>query len=313
MTSEAGHDQLIGYLDGSDCQHLQLSPVGESFCIKLACKDWERVPWFDAVLHDKFSLHGVGYSSRYQGGRDRQGHGIESDDYVSAEILEGHALMIDRGAFGRGAVRKYWLAQDFVRSIAVDEIENVEFVGGDIHKQIVAWKSGARVYVNRGADDWSVAGKTLPQYGYFARNGRIESGIERIDGVIVEQSRGPSGDYFNARAFNRDGRREIRSAGRWNEKKVPIDFGPVVTEGAFRCRLKENLIVITPLPDIDPFTIEMRIDKLTATGGLRVKSISAVDEEGEKIRSVEFDGTANRVKFETKSKEFAYHVLLLEG
>ncbi|MFC1792805.1 hypothetical protein ACFL3Q_04390 [Planctomycetota bacterium] len=308
MTSEAGHDQLTGYLDGSDCQHLQLLSVAKSFCNKLACKDWEMVPWFDAVLHDKFSLHGVGYSSRYQGGRDRKGHGIESDDYVSAEILEGHALMIDRGAFGRGAVRKYWLAQDFVRSIAVDEIENVEFVDSDIHKQIIAWKSGARVYVNRGADDWSVAGKTLPQYGYFARNGPIESGIERIDGVIVEQSRGPSGDYFNARAFNRAGRREIRSAGRWNEKKVLIDFGPVVTGGAFRCRLKENLIVLTPLPDIDPFTIE-----LTATGGLRVKSISAVDENGEKIRSVEFDSTAERVKFETQSKDFAYHVLLLEG
>ena len=313
MTSEAGHDQLTGYLDGSDCQHLQLSPVAKSFCNKLACKDWERVPWFDAVLHDKFSLHGVGYSSRYQGGRDRQGHGIESDDYVSVEILEGHALMIDRGAFGRGAVRKYWLAQDFVRSIAVDEIENVEFVDGDIHKQIITWKSGARVYVNRGADDWDVAGRTLPQYGYFAKNGRIESGIERIDGVIVEQSRGPSGDYFNARSFNRAGRREIRPAGRWNEKKVPIDFGPVVTEGAFRCHQKENLIIVTPLPDVDPFTMEMRIDKFAANGGLRVTSISAVDEKGEKIRSVEFDSTANRVKFRTQSKEFAYHVLLLEG
>jgi hypothetical protein len=313
MTSEAGDDQLIGYLDGADCQHLQLSPVGRSFCIKLNCKDWERVPWFDAVLHGKFSLHGVGYSGRYQGGRDRSGHGIESDDYVSAEILEGHALMIDRGAFGRGAVRKYWLAQDFVRSIALDEIENVEFINGDIHKQIIAWKSGACVYVNRGDDDWSVAGKTLPQYGYFAKNGPIESGIERIDGVIVEQSRGPSGDYFNARTCNRDGRREIRSAGRWNEKKVPIDFGPVLTEGAFRCRHRENLIVVTPLPDIDPFTIEMSIDKLTANVARRVKSISAMDEKGETVRSVEFDSTADRVKFKTQSEEFAYHVLLLEG
>jgi len=313
MTSEAGHDQLTSYLDGSDCQHLQITPESKRFCIKLNCKDWERVPWFDAVLHDKFSLHGVGYSSRYQGGRDRQGHGIESDDYISAEILEGHALMVDRAAFGRGAVRKYWLAQDFVRSNALDEIESVEFVHGDIHKQIVAWKSGARVYVNRGADDWSVAGKTLPQYGYFARNGRIESAIERIDGVIVEQSRGPSGDYFNVRAFNRAGRREIRAAGRWNEKKVRIDFGPVITEGAFRWRQKENLIVITPLPDIDPFTIEMNIEKLTAVGDLRVKSLSAVDEKGEKIRSVEFDGDANLLNFETQSKDFAYHVLLLEG
>jgi len=312
MTSEAGHDQLIGYLDGADCQHLQLSPIARSFCNKLACNDWERVPWFDAVLHDKFSLHGVGYSNRYQGGRDRSGHGIESDDYVSAEILEGHALMIDRGAFGRGAVRKYWLAQDFVRSIALDEIESVEFVDGDIHTQIITWKSGARVYVNRADEDWNVEGKTLPQYGYFARNGPIESGIERINDVIVEQSRGPSGSYFNARAFNRAGRREIRSAGRWNEKKTPIDFGPVITEGAFRCLHKDNLIIVTPLPDIDPFTIEMRIDKLIATGSWRVQSITAVDENGEKIRNIEFDSSANRVKFRTQSKEFAYH-LLLEG
>jgi hypothetical protein len=310
MTSEAGDDQLIGYLDGADCQHLQLSSESRNFCIKLNCKDWERVPWFDAVLHDKFGLHGVGYSNRYQGGRDRSGHGIESDDYVSAEILEGHALMIDRGAFGRGAVRKYWLAQDFVRSIALDEIESVEFVDGDIHRQIISWKSGAHVYVNRADADWNVEGKTMPQYGYFARNGPIESGIERINGVIVEQSRGSSGSYFNARAFNRAGRREIRPAGRWNEKKTPIDFGPVITEGAFRCQLKENMIVVTPLPDIDPFTIEMRIDKLTASGGRQVKSISAVDENGIRIRDVEFNGSANRVKFHTRSEEFAYHVLL---
>jgi len=221
--------------------------------------------------------------------------------------------MIDRAAFGRGAVRKYWLAQDFIRSIALDEIESVKFVDGDIHKQIIVWKSGARVYVNRGAEDWNVAGKILPQYGYFAQNERIESGIERIDGVIVEQSREPSGDYVNGRAFNRDGRREIWPAGRWNEKKAAVDFGSIVTKGAFRYQLIEKSIVVTPLPDIEPFTIEMRIDKLITARGLRIKSISAVNENGEKIRSVEFDGTVDRVKFKTQSREFAYHVLLLEG
>jgi hypothetical protein len=68
--------------------NLQITPVGKRFCIKIPCKDWERVPWFDAVLHDKFSPHGVSYSSRYQGGQTRREHGIESDDYISAEILE---------------------------------------------------------------------------------------------------------------------------------------------------------------------------------------------------------------------------------
>ena len=89
-------------------------------------------------------------------------------------------------------------------------------------------------------------------------------------------------------------------------------FTDVITEGAFRYQLKEDIIVVTPLPDIDSFTIEMRIDKLTIAGQ-RVKSISAVNEDGEKVRSVDFDGAANRVKFKTQSKEFAYHIQIFEG
>jgi len=204
QTSEAGHDQLTGYLEGSDCQHLQISERPDSFCIALACKDWQRVPWFDAVLHDKFSLHGVGYSSRYQGSRSRREAGIESDDYLSAEILEGHALMIDRGAFGAGAVRKYWLAQGFARAAATDTIVDVRFVDDAIHRQIVTWSNGARAHVNRGSTDWTVEGRTLPQFGYLARWDGGESSIERIDGVIVEQSRNGDVFYCNGRGFERE-------------------------------------------------------------------------------------------------------------
>ena len=208
-TSEAGHDQLTGYLDGADCQHLLLSTERKRFHIYLDCGGWERVPWYDAVLHDKFILHGVGYSGRYQGGRSRRDHGISSDDYISAEILEGHALMIDRGDFDRGAVRKYWLGQDFVRSIALDRIERVEFADNDIHRQIVSWRSGGKVYVNRGAEDWAVAGKVLPQNGYFAQNGEIASSIEKIGGIFVEQSKAKGRHYLNARTYNPERRLRI--------------------------------------------------------------------------------------------------------
>jgi hypothetical protein len=110
--------------------------------------------------------------------------------------------MIDLGGIGRGAVRKYWLAQDFIASVATDDIRSVEFAGGDIHRAIVTWNSGARVCVNRGATDWTVDGHTLPQFGYWAKHGAIESSIERIGGAVAEQSRSPGRAYFNSRVFN---------------------------------------------------------------------------------------------------------------
>ncbi|NLH42748.1 MAG: hypothetical protein GX448_13000 [Planctomycetes bacterium] len=448
-TSEAGDDQLIGYLDGADCQHLQLSPEGKSFCITLNCRDWERTPWYDAVLHDKFSLHGVGYSDRYQGGRSRQAHGIESDDYLSAEILEGHALMIDAQAFGRGAVRKYWLAQDFVRSIAFDEIADVRFVEGDIHRQTVAWKSGATVHVNRGQTDWQTAGRTMPPHGYWAANGDVESSVERIDGVTVEQSRGPERWYFNARGFGPDGQLAIRpqaekveslgdrrfklitswqahepapkdlhvfihftsdqsarsdgiafqSGGRpspdtsqwtgtvrlgenwtvqipaqcgpgeyqilvglwdpaggrrygllgdddgtmryrlgtlvvsdasdrngglrlvkadaanhetptWNVQRIAVDFGPAITEGAFRCERAGNQLAVTPLPQLGPFSVALRPARLGLDASDKARSIAAVDAQGQEFRRVEFDQADGLIRFTTRPGEFAYRIKL---
>ncbi|MEW6355323.1 MAG: hypothetical protein AB1696_03280 [Planctomycetota bacterium] len=454
-TSEAGHDQLIGYLDGADCQHLQLTrdthPPGKRhwFYIRLLQKDWERVPWFDAVLHDKFSLHGVGYSGRYQGDRSRRDHGIESDDYISAEILFGHAMMTDSAAFGQGAVRKYWLAQDFIHSIALDEIVDAQFVDNDIHRQIVIWKSGAKVCVNRSEKDWTIEGKVLPQYGYYAKNGEIESSIERIGGVIVEQSRGPSGFYVNGRGYDTDDRLRIQpladrveylgdrkfkllvnwqaerpapkdlhifvhfdspqaeskgkiafqgdhtpkpgtstwkgrittgadkvvtipegqgpgeyqiTTGLWepggkryglrgddtggsryllgklivegegtsikgvrlvkhepkpeppprrNVDKKSINFGPVTSCGAFRWTVKEDMIILTPLPDMDPFDVTLMLDKITGGRDMRAQSVTAVDASGKQTRPLQPQQTGTALMFRTVKGDFAYQIVLI--
>lgn len=209
-TSEAGSDQLIGWLDGADCQFLMLAPQYERFRIMGPCRDWERVPWFDVVNHTRFSLHGVGYSDRYQGGRSREDHGIASDDYLSAELLTGHALMMDLGGLPRAAVRKYWLAQDFIQTLARDEIRSVEFADSDIHRLTVNWKSGATVRVNRGTNDWMVDGRILPPYGYWAKNRKVESAVERIGTQVVEHSRAPGQFYVNGRGFNPDAPLAIR-------------------------------------------------------------------------------------------------------
>ena len=44
-------------------------PGDRSWCVwDIRCNDAERTPWFDAAHHDRFILHGAGYSSRYEGG-----------------------------------------------------------------------------------------------------------------------------------------------------------------------------------------------------------------------------------------------------
>lgn len=234
--SEAGSDQLIGWLDGADCQFLHLSASGGPFNNRVACRDWARVPWFDAVNHARFSLHGVGYPGRYEGGRGRSLHGITSDDYLSAEVLTGHALMIDLGNVGREAIRKYWLAQPFIESVALDDIAAVDSAGGNMHRLGIRWKSGAQVLVNRSADDWSVAGRILPQFGFFATNGPISAAIEKIRDQIVESSTWSGARYVNGRGYRPDaplqvqpgfagfepaGDRQFRLKVKWQTQKPP--------------------------------------------------------------------------------------------
>lgn len=194
--SESGNDALIGHLDGADAILRRVTPTQENYSTVIASKDNEYVPWFDAVNHARFILHGVGYSDRYQGGISRALRGIESDDYISSEVLTGHAVMADLAMSVRGTVRKYWLLQNYARSIALDELANVEFIN-NIHRQIISWKSGVTVYVNRGVEDWElqdisipgvVGNIILPQFGFWITEDKNNSygGVIRQNGQIIE-------------------------------------------------------------------------------------------------------------------------------
>jgi hypothetical protein len=198
-SSEAGMDSLIGHLDGADCQFMFLSPESGEFRIPVTCQEWSRVPWFDAVHHNTFSLHGVGYSNRYEAQRGRILHGIESDDYISSEILTGHSLMADWGSEKRGAVRKYWLAQDLIRHLADKHIIKVEFVNNNIHRQIITWNDGTTIFVNLDSNDWDITNirtkKTtdivheivLPQFGFSAEY-RTNNSLETLECAIIKMN-----------------------------------------------------------------------------------------------------------------------------
>jgi hypothetical protein len=106
-------------------------------------------------------------------------------------------------------VRKYWLAQDVARDLALREIADVEMVDGDMHRQIVTWSNGTKVYVNRGEADWAVEDHVLPRYGYLVQGKGLTSTIEKRDGIFSESSVGAGGWYCNARTFDPERRLQI--------------------------------------------------------------------------------------------------------
>lgn len=267
--SESGNDQLIGFLDGAQTNHLRVDarPEGNGryFVWRVNCDDAERIPWFDAAHHHRFALHGAGYGSRYAAGLERRAHGTYSDDYITTEVLTGHPAMV-QDTFDRDVVRKYWLLHGLGRALALRQLEHVTFAGDDIHRQRVVWDHGGEVWVNRGATDWEIDGHILPQYGFYARMpGAVEAAIERKDGIIAEWARSPEAFYCNGRRVNPESvpADAAEYAARVNPAGTPIDFGPVNTAGGVRLTREKDALVVTPLPEgPEPCVVEIRWDAL---------------------------------------------------
>jgi hypothetical protein len=289
--SEAGHDKLIGWLDGADAQQLRVDPKGPSFTWRIRCADSERIPWIDVAWHDKFILHGAGYEGRYLAGLDAKQHGMYSDDYMATEVLSGRALMVAQ-PFSRDVVRKHWLLDSAMRALALDRIESVGFTDDNIHRQQVRWARGGEVRVNRGAQEWSAGGRVLPQYGFHVRvpgqDGIHEACVEKRAGNVVEWSRSPSAMYVNGRGS-------------------AAEFEAVSTSGAVRLERDGQSLTVTPAPDGGAFQVRIHWSKLPWKLP-PPKQAEAVREDGSSAGISEIRTDVGDIVIECAAGMFAYRL-----
>ena len=312
--SESGHDQLIGWLDGSQVNHLRVEPnPGEKtgwLVWPIPCEDAERIPWFDAAHHDRFAQHGAGYPGRYEGGLDPKEHGIYSDDYVCTEMLTGHPAMVSH-PFGRDVVRMYWLTHDVARALAMKRIESVEFVDGDIHRQHVCWEGKGQVWVNRGKTDWTIDGRVLPPYGFYAAvpsaEGAIQAAIERQGGKRVEWSTSSDATYLSARPSTLVPQGTSTAPTSQTLRDEMAAAGPATTDGACRIQRGKGLVQVTPLPDGGRFTLRLRQEALVSWLPEPFR-IEAVNETGGAIRSVPVIREGGNLVLNCEPDVFAYRL-----
>lgn len=317
QVSESGHDQLIGWLDGAQANHLRVGkrlPGRYEWSVwDWNCADAERIVWFDAAHHDRFVLHGAGYEQRYVAGLDKHLHGMYSDDYIVTEVLTGHPAMASR-PFDRDVVRKYWLTHDVQRALALRTLKGVEFADNDIHRQHVRWSGSGHVWVNRGTTDWQTAGVNLPQYGFLARISDGESdvvaAIERRDGVIVERSESPTACYFNARGMCPRGRPDDLALKRRNPHGRSVDFGMVITSSGCRLTLDQGKMLVMPLPSgaAERFDVGIRWSDLPWQLPLPTY-VEAIDEQRHVLSRHPIRRDSKKVTISCDGQAFAYRLV----
>ena len=129
----------------------------------------------------------------------------------------------------------------------------------------------------------------------------------RVRCGAIKQAKGGGALSWQADAF--DDETGVLEA-RLNMTGKLVDFGPVVTSGAFRLdTAKKSEWVLTPLPDSLPFTIEIKLDQLDAAGA-KVASIQPQDEAGKNLDPIRYEQTGDRVRFQTTREAFAYRISL---
>jgi hypothetical protein len=86
-----------------------------------------------------------------------------------------------------------------------------------------------------------------------------------------------------------------------------VDFGAAKTTGAFRCEVRNDQLVITPLPDGESFPLTLRLDKILGRP-VTVNSVQALGLGGAAGADVDYQIAGQQLSFTARKQDFAYEI-----
>jgi hypothetical protein len=200
--SEGGGEDYAGLMDGG--WFMDWRPPGEE---GIKCAKWQYYPFIDQVHRERLLNMGIYYPvAKYD------------VDMVNAAILFGRpqGISVYSGTVQddvAGKLTVYYMTKAFHRMLGLVRMDRVDLEGDDIDCAVVTYSNGARVWSNRSKMNWDVEGYTLPPNGWLVKgpDGFLEYRAMK-DGIPVDVVRCGEYDFFAA--------------------DKPVDFGPIVTDGA---------------------------------------------------------------------------------
>jgi hypothetical protein len=266
--SEAGHDGLVGHLDGCEADHFTPRIWGWK------CADYERTPWHDMASHGNIVLLAGGLGDRYAGGERNANWG--SDDYLSNAVMGGRNPMC-AGPCTRDTVMTYWLQHDICKQLARQSFDSHEFVGDDIHRQHTVFGGGGEAWVNRGDTPWTVGGHVLPKFGYYARSGDTVSAILLKNGLSVGYASSPGVTFVDTRPDSAD------YTSRASVKTCVISAKWL---GGGQCEAEVEWNVLRPVTQGADVFVHLSHDKAVAQGGERIALYPTIDLDPKLLQQV---------------------------
>jgi hypothetical protein len=232
--SEGGGEDYVGLMDGG--WFMDYRPPAE---LGIRSARWQYFPFIDLVHRERLLNMGIYYPVDHY-----------DSNMVNLAVLFGRPQAVSAYYTSRqddvgGRLQAYYMTKGFHRMLGLSRMERIDFQDDDINRFIVSYANGARAWINRGTEEWTVDEYRLPPMGYLVRgpDNFLEYRASK-NGAIADHVHCGEYDFFAS--------------------PKPLDFGPIITDGAVAVvrEGKERLLIYEVLK---PSGISVRLGELPGT------------------------------------------------